>query len=98
LGPELDTAIYRIAQELISNAIRHGQPSEISVALRVETEGILLTVSDNGLGFETAGGEMGMGLRNIRARVQLHGGMLTVESVPDQGTYAEIFIPLRIKA
>jgi two-component system, NarL family, sensor histidine kinase UhpB len=75
------THLYRIAQEALSNAARHGRARRIDVLLHIDRE-ILLAVSDNGSGFDAlaAGSAPGMGLRLMRYRASLLGGSVSVTS------------------
>ncbi|HEY5956946.1 MAG TPA: sensor histidine kinase, partial [Polyangiaceae bacterium] len=79
--------VYRIAQEALNNAIKHGQASEVMVSLKRPTLLATLTVKDNGKGFvvgsDTAGG---MGLGIMRYRAHMVGGTLDVESQPSGGS------------
>lgn len=88
--------IYRIAQELVNNAIKHGKASEVLVQLHLDRQEQLLalTVEDNGLGFDvnTLNESTGMGWRNIQSRVQFIKGKLDVQSVPGNGTSVMIEI------
>ncbi len=89
--------LYRIVQELLSNCIRHAQASEISLQLLRSNGSLLLTIEDDGCGFdvEAAMAKKGMGLNNIRHRVVdgLNGSM-HIDSKPGQGTLITIEIPL----
>jgi len=80
--------LYRIAQEAINNAIRHGEASRITVRLTAETDRCVLTVRDNGLGIASRpkrkGGGMGLQLMNYRARTI--GAVLSFHSEPKGGT------------
>ena len=88
-------ALYRIAQESLSNIIRHAGATRVSLALR-ETEGwIFMTVHDNGKGFDAGKQSFtnGIGLRTIRDQVENLTGELQIASGPD-GTKLEVRIPL----
>jgi two-component system sensor histidine kinase UhpB len=72
--------LYRIAQEAICNAVKHGAASEILVQLKVAADAIALTVSDNGRGFAPgAGFSLGMGLKIMRYRANMLGGTVSFE-------------------
>jgi signal transduction histidine kinase len=91
-GPTL-MALYRVAQEGLTNVRRHAAAG--SVTLRLElgpTEGRLI-VADNGRGFRVDVVEGGFGLRGMRERLELFGGTLTVESAPDNGTRLVATVP-----
>ncbi len=77
------THLFRIAQEAVSNAIKHGKAKHISIQLRAEADGISVRVSDDGVGFpENFSGGSGMGLRIMQARISMVGGTLRVEQTP----------------
>jgi len=81
------THLYRIAQEAVTNAVRHGRPRNISIGLKTENGRIALTVADDGVGMQD-GREptTGRGLHIMRYRAGMIGGSLHVESAPDGGT------------
>ncbi|RYD82732.1 MAG: tetratricopeptide repeat-containing sensor histidine kinase [Sphingobacteriales bacterium] len=89
-------AIYRIAQELVNNAIKHGKANEVLVQLHLhQQEKILaLTVEDDGKGFEvnSLSHASGMGWKNIESRVNFLQGKIDVQSHPDSGTSVMIEI------
>jgi signal transduction histidine kinase len=87
--------IYRIAQEGVLNAARHGRATHIALLLRVGGGVAELVVSDDGRGFDPQKvGRGGMGLRVMRFRAQMLGGYLSVESVPGGGTTLRCRCPL----
>ena len=71
---------YRIIQESVSNAVRHGHPHHIAIALAEAADGVRLTVEDDGEGFDTAGEKSGMGLKGMAERVQALNGQFTIEN------------------
>ena len=85
------THLYRIAQEALHNAVRHGRASEVRISLARSETGIILEVSDNGIGFDpvasrraaSAGG--GMGLRIMEYRAGMIGGMIHIDCRPEGG-------------
>jgi two-component system, NarL family, sensor kinase len=88
LEQTLEITIYRIALELINNALKHAQASEIIVQLIQDEKRIHLTIQDNGKGFdpEKVNAVTSSGLRNIQARVESFNGRLDIDSIPGQGT------------
>jgi len=96
---ELDTEIltFRIAQELLNNALKHSEASEINIQLVQESKRISLTVQDNGKGFDQKEIDVNKssGLRNIRSRVDSLGGQFYIYSEPDQGTEMTIEFALK---
>jgi signal transduction histidine kinase len=82
--------LYRIAQEAISNAIKHGGAKRVDIKLRVGSDGIVLGVSDNGVGFPPRlQKRRGMGLRVMQYRASVVGGSLTVQRRLGGGTIVE---------
>lgn len=97
--PNLDivteNAILRIAQEAVSNAVRHANADAIHLNLKAENGHVILTVRDNGKGF-TLNEEKekhGLGLRLMRERVQELGGMMLIDAKPEKGTTLQIRLP-----
>lgn len=88
----LKADIFRITQEAMNNAVRHGAATEIQLSLcRIET-GILLTIQDNGIGFDTQPlfvdpvSQSGLGLIGMQQRVELSGGSFFIQSSIGDGT------------
>lgn len=84
--------LYRCAQECISNIIRHSGATEATVALAVEDGCFLLTVTDNGHGFDTDAGTSGIGLRAISENAASIGGTASIASSP-KGTKIRVSLP-----
>jgi len=79
--------LYRIAQEAVSNALKHSRAREIRVSLEDKPDRLTLTVSDNGRGaVKVVANGTGMGLRVMKYRADLIGGLLDVDSAPHRGT------------
>lgn len=94
LSSEVEIALYRIAQEGVSNAIRHGKARSIEVHLEQRPQALWLTVTDNGIGFDRKGAGHGLGLIGIQERIALLSGRFTIESVKDSGSRMWIEVPL----
>ena len=86
--------LYRVVQEFISNAIRHGQANSIRILFRYSPSALCLLLADNGAGFNPAEASAGMGLQNVHSRVKSHHGNLSIESAPGKGTSYRIVIPM----
>jgi two-component system sensor histidine kinase UhpB len=86
LAPDEEIAVYRIAQEALANVARHAGATEVKVDLRTGTDGLELTVRDDGRGFETHRSAQGLGLGGMAERARLVGGELTIDSQPGAGT------------
>lgn len=90
-------SLYRILQEALSNAARHGQANSHQVLLRSEEAALIMEVRDQGLGFDlhSLGCQPGQhfGVEGMRERVQLLGGSLAIQSAPGQGTCVRVVVP-----
>ena len=97
LDEVLATAAYRIAQEALTNVVRHADASHVNVVLRVENHSLILTVNDNGKGFDpvTLSEQEGIGLDGMRERATLVGGSLDIVSMPERGTRICLTVPLK---
>ena len=98
LPPEIETALYRIVQEALTNAVRHAQPRQIAVEVREEGTQIRAVIRDDGHGFDAAAvlarrGDRGLGLIGIRERAAALGGTANIRSTPEQGTELCVVIP-----
>jgi signal transduction histidine kinase len=95
--PDLDafrqTAVYRIAQEAIGNALRHSGGA-VSVCLSRRQRSIVLEVSDAGRGFDVSAPQQGLGLASMRERAGSVGGTLKITSAPGTGTKVRLVIPM----
>jgi two-component system sensor histidine kinase UhpB len=100
LPPQLETTLYRIAQEAITNVVRHADATLVTIALKRENSHICLQIEDDGCGFDAGvpvqrnEPVMHMGLLGIRERAQLVGGRVEVTSQIAQGTRLAISLPL----
>jgi signal transduction histidine kinase len=91
--PELEIALYRIVQEALSNAIKHGRASRAVVEVHEDADMVHLSVRDDGVGFDPALEAGGFGLLGMRERVQLLDGTLRVDSTPGGGAVVQASIP-----
>jgi signal transduction histidine kinase len=96
LPDSIETALYRIVQEALTNVARHAQAKSVSVLVERRVQDIVSVIEDDGLGFDTrlVHGEGHLGLAGIRERAELLGGSLTIESNPGSGTSLYIQLPL----
>jgi signal transduction histidine kinase len=98
LAPEVETALYRIVQEAMSNAVRHGRARRIGVEIRQDESQIRAAVRDDGQGFDVAEawarrGDRGLGLIGMRERAEALAGTVEIRSTPNQGTELCVVIP-----
>ncbi len=96
LSEDTALALYRVAQESLSNAIRHGQPQRAVISLSVNDQCLRLRVSDDGRGFcpETLADDAGLGLLGMQERMRLVRGALRIESEEGHGAVIEATVPL----
>jgi signal transduction histidine kinase len=86
--------LYRIAQEAMHNTVKHANASKVDLRLSWTTEAVTLEVRDDGVGFDALGSFPGhLGLHSMRERVKNLGGMLSIESVPGEGTCIRVRVP-----
>ena len=95
LGPEEELVIYRVAQEALTNVIRHAATGEARLALDVRDGQVELEVGDGGAGFEPERVAEGAGVVGMRERALLIGAELEVGSVPGAGTLVRVRLPRR---
>jgi signal transduction histidine kinase len=96
LGPDVETALYRIVQEALTNVVKHAKASRVSVLLTRRDGSVAAVIEDDGTGFDP--GEVGgssFGLVGMRERIELLDGRLRVESRPGAGTTLVVEVPLR---
>jgi PAS domain S-box-containing protein len=90
--------LYRIVQEAVHNAVEHGRARKVEIDLAVDHENMVLTVRDDGEGFDGKGASDGMGLRIMRYRAQCIGGSCEVQSNGAEGTVVTCRVPLLVDA
>ena len=98
LADEAKTALFRIAQEALTNVTRHAGASRVDIVLKVEADGgLVLAISDDGRGFDIDAmqrdPEKGIGLRNMRERLAAIGGEFQISSTPGKGTWIRAQLP-----
>ena len=89
LAPHAETALYRIAQEALTNVAKHARAANVEVILERRRDHVLLIIEDDGIGFDSAAAEAaggGLGLVGMKERAGLVGATLEIESSADQGT------------
>lgn len=86
--------VYRIIQELVGNVLKHAKASEINIQVLENDQFMLITVEDNGIGFNTKRKDFdGIGLSNIRHRVETLRGQMHLDSSYGKGTFVSIELP-----
>jgi PAS domain S-box-containing protein len=94
LPKEVEIDLYRVIQEFITNALRHGQSSYIRMDFKSDKHKIFISLQDNGRGFSTDKVTGGMGLQNIESRIKSHKGEITLNSGYGKGTQFHIVLPV----
>jgi len=95
LPAEIETALYRIVQEGLTNIAKHADPTRASVLVTPKNGSVVLVVEDNGNGFDPAAAhEEGLGIDGMRERVALLEGRLTIESGKEAGTTLVVEVPV----
>jgi signal transduction histidine kinase len=96
LDPELETVVYRLVQEALTNIAKHADAAGVTLQV-TQAEGRLdVLVSDDGSGFDPDAERTGFGLTGMRERVELVGGQLQIESKPGSGTRVGAMVPLAV--
>jgi signal transduction histidine kinase len=94
LEPEMETIVYRLAQEALTNVAKHSEADRVTLRVHASEGRVELFVSDDGRGFELDAKTDGFGLVGVRERVELAGGELEIESKPGLGSRVMASIPL----
>jgi len=95
LPAEVETALYRIVQESLTNVVKHARAQNVSILLTRRDSSVTAVVEDDGRGFDSAESGDGFGLEGMRERVALIDGRLQVESSEGSGTTLVAEVPLR---
>jgi NarL family two-component system sensor histidine kinase LiaS len=91
---EIEQALFRIVQEALANVARHSQAGNVEIDLRFNQDHLILTLTDDGQGFEPKSSPTGFGLRSMNQRAQALSGNLTVDALPGHGTTLTCRIPI----
>ena len=94
LPPDVETALYRIVQEALTNVVKHAQANAVSIVLTSKAGAVTALIEDDGRGFSHGGSGEGLGLLGMAERLALLGGRLKVESRPGGGTTIVAEVPL----
>ena len=100
LPPEIETALYRIVQESLTNVARHAQANKVLLRLDRQPKAVTVSIEDDGRGFDleelqtSKAAPQSLGLSGMKDRISLLGGRLDIHTKPGEGTRIEIEIPL----
>jgi signal transduction histidine kinase len=96
LPTEVETALYRIVQESLTNVVKHARASSVSILITRKDGSVAAVIEDDGVGFAPDDAEVGgVGLLGMRERVSLLDGRVEIESRPNEGTTVVVEVPLR---
>jgi two-component system, NarL family, sensor histidine kinase UhpB len=95
LPGDAQLVVYRVAQEALSNAVRHSGAEHVRVGLQRDGDTLELRVRDDGRGFSFDEASRGLGIAGMRERAMLVGGDLEIESRPELGTRVRLVVPIR---
>jgi signal transduction histidine kinase len=93
LDPDLETTIYRMVQESLTNVARHAQAEHVGVEVVQSADEVLVSVRDDGKGFDSNVPVSGFGLTGMRERIALAGGRLDISSPESGGTLVQAVLP-----
>ena len=96
LDGNVETVLYRVIQECVNNVIKHSGANQLEISLVKDADGIAVTIEDNGKGFDTTQKSKfeGIGLKNIKTRIEYLKGTVDFDSSPGQGTLVAIHVPV----
>ena len=94
LSTEVNTVLYRVVQEALTNIIKHSQATKVNLSLTETKREILLSIEDNGCGFDLQDNTTGFGLQGMKERTAALGGRFKIDSSRDRGCQIIVKIPL----
>jgi signal transduction histidine kinase len=94
VGTDVETHLFRIAQEALTNSVRHAHATDVQMSLQQQAGELALTIADNGQGMvDPLPAPRGLGMISMRARTQQVSGQLTIQSEPQKGTTIVVRVP-----
>ena len=96
LSTEVNTALYRIIQEALTNIAKHAKATKVNLSLNCTAKEILLSIQDNGCGFNRDDNTTGFGLQGMKERTAALGGKFNIESAYSQGCQINVAIPISL--
>jgi len=103
LPAEMETALFRVVQEVINNIARHAMARNVAIAFQFKDETVVIDVKDDGIGFDmvevtlSPDSQRGLGLMGMLERIELIGGQMEIDTAPGYGAQIHIEVPLRQK-
>jgi two-component system NarL family sensor kinase len=97
LHDDSKTAMYRIAQEALTNITKYAQARQVTMSLTTTRRHVHLEITDDGIGFDQKNPVrgLGLGLRNMQERIDSFGGKLVISSRPNAGTKIKVAMPIQ---
>ncbi len=92
-----ELTLYRIVQEQMNNIAKYALANIVVITFKTDNDNLVLSVADDGVGFDVKQKSKGIGLKNISSRVEFHSGKMNVISAPGQGCTLEVSIPANTK-
>lgn len=92
LDHNTEMVLYRVIQECVNNVIKHAQAKTLEIQIIKDQEGISVTIEDDGIGFDLSQQKDGIGLANLKTRIDFLKGQLDIQSSPGKGTLIAIFV------
>jgi signal transduction histidine kinase len=92
----LETELYRLAQEALTNAVKHSKANEVTLRLRFDEQRLYFEIMDDGVGFDlmAASQSGGLGIQSMQERASQIDGELTIESTPGGGTTVRVVVEI----
>jgi signal transduction histidine kinase len=98
ITPDFRRNAFYAWQEAVHNAVKHGACSEIKFEMKIKGQMMLVSIADNGKGFDQARpGSGGNGLLNMKKRAEEMGGSYEIQSIPGKGTHVTFSVPILMK-
>ncbi|HEY1112625.1 MAG TPA: PAS domain S-box protein [Chitinophagaceae bacterium] len=94
LAMDLKLAVYRILQEQLNNVVRHARASKVLITLNQQPSCLLVTIKDNGQGFDPRQQREGIGINNMISRVKVFDGKISINAAPGKGCTVQIMVPV----
>src|SRR5665213_698902 len=94
IDKKMELMIYRIVQEQLNNIMKYAKAKEVDIQIRMIGNRLFLSIADNGIGFDPATKTNGIGLKNIKSRVEFYSGDLKILSSPGKGCTLKVEVPV----
>ena len=94
IDKKIELMIYRIVQEQLNNIMKYAKAKEVDIRIKMIGNNLFLSITDNGIGFDPATKANGIGLKNIKSRVEFYSGDLKILSSPGKGCTLKVEVPV----